>query len=456
MTHILVVDDEPDIRSLLKEILEDEGFEVTLAQNGAEARNARRDRRPDLILLDIWMPDTDGITLLKEWADGSRQDIPVVVMSGHGTVETAVEATRLGAHDFIEKPLSIGKLLVTISRTLESEELKRENIGLKERGIAAPLHLDEKGPMQSLLDQARKIATHTAPVFVTGESGTGKEILARYIHEHSARAAGPFAVISVAALARDNPELQLFGSEDGDRVHYGTFEKSNGGTILVKDVADMDLSLQAQLLNAIETQSIVRVGGTESVPIDVRFIVATRKDLAKEVSEGRFRDDLFYQLNILPLTVPPLRERRMEIDDLVDHFIDYFVRSEGLKRRELTASARARLREHDWPGNVRELKNLIQRLLILGAEEDIEGTEVSIALGLRQAPPSSQGYAGFDLPLRQAREKFEKAYLEYQLKQLGGSVSKVAERVGIERTHLYRKLRSLDIDPKRIKEATRK
>ena len=456
MTHVLVVDDEPDIRALLKEILEDEGFEVSLAQNGAEARNARRDRRPDLILLDVWMPDTDGITLLKEWAEGSRQDIPVVVMSGHGTVETAVEATRLGAHDFVEKPLSIGKLLVTIARTLESEELKRENLGLKERGVATPVHLDEKGPMQSLLEQARKIATHAAPVFVTGESGTGKEILARYIHEHSERNAGPFSVVSVAALARDNPELQTFGSEEGDRVHYGTIEKSNGGTVLIKDVADMDLALQAQLLNAMETQSIVRTGGTESVQIDVRFIVATRKDLGKEVAEGRFRDDLYYQLNVLPLTVPPLRERRVEIDDLVDYFIDWFARSEGLKRRELTASARARLREHDWPGNVRELKNLIQRLLILGSDEDIEGTEVSIALGLRQSPPSSQGYTGFDLPLRQAREKFEKAYLEYQLKQLGGSVSKVAERVGIERTHLYRKLRSLDIDPKRIKEATRK
>ena len=451
-SHILVVDDEPDIRTLLKEILEDEGFEVRVAENAEQARAARRERRPDLVLLDIWMPDTDGITLLKEWAQNEEIDMPVVMMSGHGTVETAVEATRLGAYDFIEKPLSIAKLLLTIQRALENMSLVRENKGLR-RGLIPLSDLIGNSPaMQKLKADVKRIAEHSAAVFVSGDSGTGKEVIARYIHDKSARASGPFVSVGVAGLARENPDAEIFGIEQDGQITFGSLEQANGGTLFLKDIADMDQSTQARLLSALETNSLLRVGGRETVQIDVRVIAATSKNLAQSVADGDFREDLFYHLNVLPLTIPPLKERPEDIDSLAQHYLNHYATQEGLPSREITVGARNRLRDYDWPGNVRELKNLIQRLMILGNESAISASEVSNALGIRIETPGDNSMPGFDLPLREAREKFEKAYLEYQLRALGGSVSKVAERVGIERTHLYRKLRSLQIDPKQIKE----
>lgn len=454
--HILVVDDEPDIRILLKEILEDEGFEVTAAENAAQARDARRMRRPDLILLDIWMPDTDGITLLKEWSDGSHVDVPVIMMSGHGTVETAVEATRLGAYDFIEKPLSIAKLLITLQRAFETFNLQRENLGLR-RGGAQPLAepIGRSRPMEQLRANTRRIAQHKTSVFITGESGSGKEVIARYLHKHSPRAAGPFVALGVAGLARENPDAELFGTEDDGQVSFGSLEQANGGTLFLKDIADMDLSTQARLLSALEQQALLRVGGREPVSIDVRIIAATRRDLAAEVAAGRFRDDLFYHLNVVPLQVPALREHSDDIDELVSHYLNLFVTQEGLPHREFSTSAKNRMRDYRWPGNIRELKNLVQRLLILGSGDMIEPHEINAALNIRPQHNGEPLQPGFDLPLREAREKFEKAYLEYQLHACEGSVSKVADRVGIERTHLYRKLRSLGIDPKHIKESSR-
>lgn len=451
-SHILVVDDEPDIRTLLKEILEDEGFEVRVAENAEQARAARRERRPDLVLLDIWMPDTDGITLLKEWAQNEEIDMPVVMMSGHGTVETAVEATRLGAYDFIEKPLSIAKLLLTIQRALENMSLVRENKGLR-RGLIPISDLIGNSPaMQKLKADVKRVAEHSAAVFVSGDSGTGKEVIARYIHDKSARASGPFVSVGVAGLARENPDAEIFGIEQDRQITFGSLEQANGGTLFLKDIADMDQSTQARLLSALETNSLLRVGGRETVQIDVRVIAATSKNLAQSVADGDFREDLFYHLNVLPLTIPPLKERPEDIDSLAQHYLNHYATQEGLPSREITVGARNRLRDYDWPGNVRELKNLIQRLMILGNESAISASEVSNALGIRIETPGDNSMPGFDLPLREAREKFEKAYLEYQLRALGGSVSKVAERVGIERTHLYRKLRSLQIDPKQIKE----
>ncbi|MGR8948585.1 MAG: sigma-54-dependent transcriptional regulator [Gammaproteobacteria bacterium] len=453
-SHILVVDDEPDIRSLLKEILEDEGFEVRAAENAEEARVARRERRPDLVLLDIWMPDTDGITLLKEWAQNQEIDMPVVMMSGHGTVETAVEATRLGAYDFIEKPLSIAKLLLTIQRALENESLQRENKVLRRGLIPISDLIGTSSAMEKLKADVKRVAEHRAAVLISGDSGTGKEVVARYIHEQSGRAEGPFVSVGVAGLARENPDAELFGVEQDGQITYGSLEQANGGTLFLKDIADMDQSTQARLLSALETNSLLRVGGREPVEIDVRVIVATSKNLAQEVAEGKFREDLFYHLNVLPLTIPPLKERPEDIEALAQHYLKHFAEHEGLKPRELTAAARARLRDYEWPGNVRELKNLVQRLMILGGDEAISTSEVSSALGIRIDAQGENTLPGFDLPLREAREKFEKAYLEFQLRALGGSVSKVAERVGIERTHLYRKLRSLEIDPKQIKESS--
>ena len=453
-SHILVVDDEPDIRSLLQEILEDEGFEVRVAENAEQARAARREGKPDLVLLDIWMPDTDGITLLKEWAQNEEIDMPVVMMSGHGTVETAVEATRLGAYDFIEKPLSIAKLLLTIQRALENESLQRENKVLRSGLLPSSELIGGSSAIHKLKDDVTRVADHSAAVLISGESGTGKEVVARYIHQQSGRADRPFVSVGVAGLARENPDAELFGVEQDGHTTYGSLELANGGTLFLKDIADMDQSTQARLLSALETNSLLRVGGREPVQIDVRVIVATSKTLAQEVADGNFREDLFYHLNVLPLTIPPLRERPEDIDSLAQHYLQHFAEHEGLKQREFSAPARTKLRDYDWPGNVRELKNLIQRLMILGNESEISPSEVSSALGIRIDTQGENALPGFDLPLREAREQFEKAYLEHQLRALGGSVSKVAERVGIERTHLYRKLRSLEIDPKQIKESS--
>lgn len=452
--YILVVDDEPDIRSLLKEILEDEGFEIGVAENAESAREARRHRRPDLILLDIWMPDTDGITLLKEWSDDGHVDVPVIMMSGHGTVETAVEATRLGAYDFIEKPLSIAKLLVTVQRALETADLQRENIGLK-RG-SAPLDepMGNSAAIQKLREDAVRIAQHKTAVFITGESGSGKEVIARFLHNASPRAGGPFVTVGVAGLARENPDAELFGTETDGHVTFGSLELANGGSLFLKDIADMDLNTQARLLSALENESLLRVGGREPVQIDVRVIAATRRNLGEAVAAGTFRDDLFYHLNVVPLQVPSLRDRAEDIELLVNYYLNYFAVHEGLPRREFSSGARARLADYDWPGNARELKNLVQRLMILGSTEQVSAQEINSALGIRPQTDGDLPFPGFDLPLREAREKFEKAYLEYQLHSLRGSVSKVAERVGIERTHLYRKLRSLGIDPKQIKESS--
>ena len=453
--HILVVDDEPDIRVLLKEILEDEGFEVSLAENAAKAREARRLRRPDLILLDIWMPDTDGITLLKEWSVNGQVDVPVVMMSGHGTVETAVEATHLGAFDFIEKPLSMAKLLITVQRALENASLRRENLGLRRGAPPLAEPVGHSRTMQQLRANALRIAQHKAAVFITGESGSGKEVLARYLHMNSPRAGNPFIAVGVAGLARENPDAELFGQEVDGQITFGSLEQANGGTLFLKDIADMDPSTQARLLGALEQQSMLRVGGREPVKVDVRIIAATRRDLQAEVNAGRFRDDLYYHLNVVPLHVPPLREHLEDLDDLLASYLEFFCQQEGLPLRTPSPSARARMRDYSWPGNIRELRNLVQRLLILGSGDLIEAHEVTAALGLR---PSTEVHAippGFDLPLREAREQFEKHYLEYQLQACEGSVSRVADKAGIERTHLYRKLRSLGIEPRHLKDATR-
>ncbi len=453
--HILVVDDEPDIRGLLKEILEDEGFEVTIAENAAQARECRRLRRPDLVLLDIWMPDTDGISLLKEWSEGNTLDAPVIMMSGHGTVETAVEATRLGAYDFIEKPLSIAKILLTVQRALENANLVTENIGLRQRAQSPQEPIGSSSAMQRLRAAALRIADHNTSVFLSGESGTGKEVIARYVHGHGNRAAGRFVNVNVAGLARESPDAELFGSEHDGKVMFGSLEVANGGTLFLKDIADMDLNTQARLLSALENQAFLRVGGREMVSVDIRIIASTRRNLADLVGSGRFREDLFYHLNVLPLVVPPLRERPEDIDELIDYFLAAFESQEGLPRRNFSAAARRRLQDYGWPGNIRELKNFIQRLLILGTSDTVEVSEINVMLGLQPDTGSEPTMPGFDLPLREAREQFEKAYLEYQLRACNGSVSRVSERVGIERTHLYRKLRSLGIDPKRIKELTR-
>lgn len=446
--YILVVDDEPDIRGLVCEILEDEGFAVKAAADGAEARAARAARRPDLILLDIWMPDVDGISLLKEWRQEDEPLSPVIMMSGHATVETAVESTRLGAYDFLEKPLSLAKLLLTVRHALDDFSLRRENKNLRRHFQTLKSPLGRSAVMADLRQQAEKIAHTEASVMVLGESGVGRRLLGRYMHECSARKAGPFVAVGVASITAENAARELFGEESGDDIHYGRLEQAHGGTLFLSEVSDMDLDTQGRLFSALQSQSVVRVGGATPINISVRVIASSQKDMLKEVQQGAFREDLYYQLNVVPLTVPSLRDHAEDIPELLAYYVDYFVEHDALAYRSFSVAAQNRLRQHPWPGNVKELKNLVQRLLILGAGEEVDSDEVSCCLGkvtFTATPVTEGAMPGFDLPLRQAREQYEKAYLQYHLGENAGNMSQLAKITGMERTHLYRKMKALGI-----------
>ena len=448
MAKVLVVDDEPDIRNLVKEILEDEGFVVSVAENGTQARTLYESTQPDLILLDIWMPDIDGITLLGEWKKTGKFNTPVVMMSGHGTVETAVEATREGAYDFIEKPLSLAKLLLTVKHAVETTTLQHENVHLRKRTWNETEPIGKSKRIVALREQIKRIANHNTPVLIHGESGTDKELYARYLHSLSERQSGPFVSASVSALSSDESGMELFGSVQGGYHQPGLFDKSLGGTLFLKDIADMSLTLQAKLQNAIDKRVYSRIGGTEPVALDVRIIAATRYNLEVQVKNGTFRDELYFQLNIVPIEIPSLREHFEDVPELLDYYVNYFVEREGLAYRHFSVAAQNRLRSYAWQGNIRELKNLVQRLLILGSSETIELDEIESTLGNKTSLSGQDTALDFDLPLREARERFEKAYLEFQLKKANGSVSKVARIVGMERTHLYRKLKALGIELK--------
>ncbi len=447
--RILVVDDEPDIRNIVREILEDEGFMVDVAEDATQARRSRSAFSPDLVLLDIWMPGTDGISLLREWKDSGVLDIPVIMMSGHGTVETAVEATKVGAYDFIEKPLSLAKLILTVNHALQNLTLQQENERLRSQVNYVELPVGKSNAMRQLYDQITRIANHDTPVLITGETGSEKEMYARHLHKSSNRATGPFITASISALSSDNASIALYGSEDRGNIRPGLIERASGGILFLKDIADMDLTLQARLQNTIESRTYTRIGGAEILAADVRFIAATNRNLEELVKAGKFRDDLYYQLNVLTLKVPPLRDHHEDIPELVDFFVNYFVQKQGLSPRQFNPAAYTYLRNYDWPGNIRELKNLVQRLLILGTANNIDIDEIETATGKQRSQTNDKTFnANFELPLRQAREQFEKAYLQYKLERANGSVSKVASDIGMERTHLYRKLKSLGIEIK--------
>ena len=447
--HILVVDDEPDIALLVQDILQDEGFTVSVARDAAEAREARRSRRPDLVLLDIWLPDTDGISLLEEWARQSHLDTPVVMMSGHGTIETAVEATRLGAFDFIEKPLSTPKLLLSVKRALETAKLRQENLGLRRDSDTPPEPVGRSRVMEELRGQIRRVAQHDAPVLMTGESGCGKDVCARYLHAMSARRAGPFVRMPADAAGNHDSAVVLFGSEESSELVFGCLEQANGGTLFLPNLPDLDPAAQTRLLGALRQGSFLRVGGRKPVHFNARVVAATSRSPGSALAAGELRDDLYYHLNVVPLRVPALREHREDVPELLGYYMESFVSRESLTYRRFTVGAQNRLRNHDWPGNVLELKNLVHRLLILGSGADIDQTEVEAALGAPPVPVDPLEPPGADLPLRAAREQFEREYLEHQIRALGGNISKVAAKAQMERTHLYRKLKSLGIDPKR-------
>ena len=454
---VLVVDDEPDIRSTVKEILEDEGYQVIAAENAAAAREARRSARPDVVLLDIWMPDLDGISLLREWSASGALSCPVIMMSGHGTVETAVEATRLGAYDFVEKPISLAKLLLTIERARDANRLKRENDGLRQQ-LALPLEpVGSSKMMTALRAQLDRLAQHETGILIYGEPGTGKESIARWLHERSTRRSGPFIAVATGSIPRTHLVSALFGAESSEGVQQGLLEQANGGTLFLDEVAELDPELQQRLSSVLERRALVRSGGSAPAPLDLRVIAATAQNLEAQVKAGRFREELFYLLNVVPLQVPPLSKRSEDVPELLRLYTDFFANRDHLPYRHFPVDVQNRLRNYAWPGNVRELRNLVQRLLVMGSADQVTLDEVETALGHPPAVallPSMQepasGGIDFSLPLREAREQFERLYLLRQLQEAGGSVGKLAKVVGMERTHLYRKLRDLGVDVKAV------
>jgi two-component system, NtrC family, nitrogen regulation response regulator NtrX len=449
---ILVVDDEPDIRSTVKEILEDEGYDVALAGTAAAAREVRVRLRPDVVLLDIWMPDLDGISLLREWVSTGGLDCPVIMMSGHGTIETAVEATRLGAYDFVEKPISLAKLLLTIARAREAGRLKRENEGLRQH-LALPLEpVGTSKAIVALRSQLEKLAQHDTWILIQGEPGTGKESLARWLHEHGPRRDKPFVTVAPGSIPREHLVAALFGAENAEGVQHGLLEQANGGTLFLDEVAELDPELQQRLFSVLQRRALMRSGGRGPAPLDLRVIAATAQNLEARIKAGRFREELYYLLNVVPLQVPPLRERSEDIPDLLRLYGDFFTNRDHLAFRHFPLSVQNRLRNYTWPGNMRELRNLVQRLLIMGSAAEVDLSEIEAAFGGSGEPLALVHNADidFNLPLREAREQFERAYLLRQLQQAGGSVGKLAKAVGMERTHLYRKLRDLGVDVKTV------
>lgn len=445
---ILVVDDEAEIRNLIREILEDEGFEVATAENGTGARALLEQFRPRLVLLDIWMPDVDGITLLKEWRESGRLTNPVIMMSGHGNIGTAVEATRLGAYDYLEKPLSMAKLTLTIKNALDASRLRRENLRLRRHTQEPHRIIGKSKLMMKLREQLNKVTGLETPMLIVGEPGTDKEAVARYLHSAGARKDKSFVTVSVPARDQESVLNELYGEETGAGTQGGFLDEAEGGTLFIKDIADMDLAAQARLQDVLKSRAYKRVNGTAAVPLNARIIAATRYNLADRVREAAFMDELYFQLNVVPITVPPLREHYEDVPDILEYFVTWFIEREGLPYRSFSTAAQNRLRRYPWPGNTRELKNLVQRMLILGGAATIDLDEVEAALGDAPARRDSDSVKNLDLPLRQARENFERDYLEYQLKLANGSVSKMARSVHMERTHLYRKLKSLGIDIK--------
>jgi len=448
--YILVVDDEPDIRRLVQEILEDEHYRVQTAETAAQARNLFQDQRPDLVLLDIWMPDTDGITLLKEWSRNGAPAAPVVMMSGHGTVETAVEATRLGAYDFIEKPLSMGKLLVTVERALESEKLKRENQRLRAQSDSATFLVGRSRAMQELRAQAERIATIDSPVMIVGEPGSGKAAAARHLHVHSRRHHGPCIEVNFAAIPASNRALHLFGSEQGGVTLPGVLEQAHGGTLVLSEITELDPATQAQLNHALGEAHFTRLGGREAIGVDARLITIAAIDLKQAVADGRLRESLYYRLAVVPFAIPPLREHREDIPELVNAYLDWLVDNEGIAYRRFTTAALNLLRNHGWPGNTRELRTAVQRVMILSNGAEVSEAEIEQALGHARASVDVRDILRqfFDQPLREAREQFERAYLEHHLLRNEGNMMELARLSGMERTHLYRKLKQLGLSPK--------
>ncbi|MCK4864353.1 MAG: sigma-54-dependent Fis family transcriptional regulator [Gammaproteobacteria bacterium] len=448
--HILVVDDEPDIRHLLQEILQDEGYVVEVAEDGESARKAYSQHQPGLILLDIWMPDVDGITLLKEWSKKGSLTAPVIMMSGHGTVETAVEATRLGAFDFIEKPLSLAKLLLTVEQAFDFDKTIQESASYAQQGLVVNEPVGHSPVMQRLREQIKRIAEHDSWVLLSGEAGSGTKVAAHYLHANSLHNDKSFIEANLSVLSYEKNPEEIVGRISGSDIIEGLLDKAQDGTLFLRNIDQADEITQNFLLGLLQTHSFQHIGDSSSTPFKARIICSSYKNLERLVEENTFRKDLYYLINVVPLHVPALREHREDIPDLINFYTNIMVEQEKLPYRHFSLAAQNRLRNYEWMGNILELTNLVQHLLITAAGNEISLEEVESAIVQKEkiSVPGEGISVTYDLPLREARERFEQDYLVHHLIKAGGSVGKVAKLIGMERTHLYRKLRALNIDPK--------
>ena len=450
---ILIVEDEDDIRAMIGGILEDDGYEVRLTATSAEAINSLKSRKPSLMILDVWLKGStmDGIELLDS-IKKSHPNMPVIIISGHGTVETAVSAIRKGAYDYIVKPFKADKLLVTCKRALENARLKSENEELKGKRSHDVALIGTSSHVIQLKQKITRIALTNSRVLISGQSGSGKELIARLLHENSLRSKGPFKAVNAASIIPERVEEELFGVEDesGNLNKIGLLERAHNGTLYLDEVADMPIETQGKLLRLLVEQRFRRLGGKDDVQVDVRVITSSSRDLFKEVSLGRFREDLYHRLNVMPLEAPPLKERREDIPALVEHFIAQLSSSTGLPSRKIGEDAMAALQAHNWPGNVRQLRNNVERLLILATGDP------SQAITLKTLPPevsvvratkgNNENEKLISLSLRDAREHFERDYLKAQIQRFGGNISRTANFVGMERSALHRKLKSLGLN----------
>ena len=449
---ILIVEDEADIRDMIAGILEDEGYQVRQAATSEAALEAVKARVPNLVVLDVWLKGSsmDGIELLDR-LKVSSPNLPVIVISGHGTVETAVSAIRKGAFDYIVKPFKAAKLLITASRALENARLRQENEELKGRATSDDQLVGSSPLIAQLRLKVSRIAPTNSRVLITGPSGSGKELIARLLHGHSDRSQGPFKAVNAASMVPERVEEELFGSiSDDGHTKTGLLEKAHNGTLYLDEVADMPMETQGKLLRLLVEQRFQRVGDTDDVQVDVRVITSTSRDLEKESQLGRFREDLYHRLNVMPMEAPPLAARREDIPDLVNHFIQRLAASTGLPAREIGEDAMAALQAHDWPGNVRQLRNNVERLLILATGDPSQPItlktlppEVSVVRG---GGSGSENEKIIAMPLRDAREHFEREYLQAQIERFGGNISRTASFVGMERSALHRKLKSLGVN----------
>ena len=447
MNDILIVDDEKDIRELVSDILIDEGFIMRKASNSDETFAEINKRAPDLIILDIWLKESklDGIDILKT-VRRDNPDIPVVIISGHGNIEIAVAAVKQGAYDFIEKPFNIDQLMVVITRAMETSRLRRENAQLKLRDVTSSVMIGASAAFRNLVNQLDKVTKTNGRIMLAGPPGCGKEVAARYIHSKSDRANAPFISVNSASIESDRMEEVLFGREGGERgFEPGLFEQAHGGILFFDEVADMPFGTQSKILRVLVEQSFNRVGGSDKVRVDIRVLSATNRNLQKEIIAGNFREELYHRLNVVPISVPSLEARREDITMLAQHFMNELNSAQGLPVRPLADETETLLQTMAWPGNVRQLRNVIERVLILGPENGkIDATEISggeVGVGENVVSPNS--YA--TLPLREAREMFEREYLMAQINRFGGNISRTANFVGMERSALHRKLKTLNV-----------